>query len=161
MRATQLVLAAAIVAAAPAVSAQVRRPVPALETHVGPAHLAPGSHAHLTLKVVLPSGLHVQSDKPRDPSLIPTALTLTVPSGLSIVRTTYPKASDLPQPGREQALAVFSGTFTIDVDVAIAASLQPGTVEIPGSLRYQSCTEQVCFPPSRAAVMWRLAVNAK
>ena len=160
MSAARIGIAIVVVAASTAF-AQVRRPIPSFETQVVSEHITPGSSAHLRLKVALPAGLHVQSDKPRDPSLIATALTLTAPTGVSIDRTTYPKATDLPQPGRDEPLAVFSGTFTIDVDVAIASSVRPGTLNIPATLRYQSCTDEVCFPPTRTAVTWRLAVSAR
>lgn len=139
--------------------AQVKRPAPTITTEVPPGGASPGAAVRLRLRIVLPSGLHVQSDKPRDPSLIPAKLSLTPPSGVSIVRTTYPTATDLAQPGGTEPLAVFSGTFTIDVDVAIAKSVQPGTVVVPGELRYQLCTDQVCFPPSRATVTWRVKVK--
>jgi hypothetical protein len=103
----------------------------------------------------------VQSNKPRDPALIPTALTITPPAGVRVVRTTYPKATDLAQPGGGAPLAVFSSTFVIDTEIALARPVDPGTLTIPGELRYQSCTDQVCFPPSREAVSWRLTVRTR
>ena len=144
---------------ASAAHAQVRRPTPKLLTDVVSDRVRAGAPAHVRLKVVHPSGFHVQSDKPRDPALIATALTLTPPVGISVVRTTYPKSTDLAQPGRGEPLAVFSGTFVIDVEIALARSVSPGTIDIPGELRYQSCTDQICFPPARDAVRWRLTVN--
>ena len=38
----------------------------------------------VTLKVTLPAGFHVQSDAPLDPALVPTALTLTPPAGVTV-----------------------------------------------------------------------------
>ena len=142
------------------VYAQSHRPAPTFQTKVVSARIAPGSNAHLRLTVVLPNGLHVQSDKPRDPGLIATVLTLEKADGVSIVRTTYPKATDLKQPGLDEPLSVFSGTFDIDLEVAIPATVRARTLEIPGQLRYQSCTAEVCFPPSRAAVSWQVKVTA-
>jgi len=147
------------IASAATARAQVRRPTPKLETQVMSSRVTPGGSARVRLKVALPPGLHVQSDKPRDPSLVPTVLTLTPPAGVSVVRTTYPRPADLRQPGLDQPLAVFSGTFTIDVDVAISRSIGARMLDIPGELRYQSCTDQVCFPPSRAPVVWRVRVR--
>jgi len=154
----QLALSFVVAAAA---SAQVRRPAPTLSTAVTSPRVAPGSTAHLRLKVALPPGLHVQSDKPRDPALIPTKLSLTPPSGVSILRISYPKATDLVQPGVGAPLAVFSGTFVVDAEIALTRTVDPGALNIPGELRYQSCTDQVCFPPSRAAVSWRLTVHSR
>ena len=36
----------------------------------------PGGQVRAALKVSLPEGLHTQSNKPRDPTLIPTVLTI-------------------------------------------------------------------------------------
>jgi DsbC/DsbD-like thiol-disulfide interchange protein len=151
-------VALALATASPA-EAQVKRPAPTITSEAVSAPVAPGATTHLRLTVVLPSGLHVQSDKPRDPALIPTALTLTIPAGASILRISYPHPTDLRQAGGGEPLAVFSGTFVIDVELAIARSATSGTLEIPGTLRYQSCTEQVCFPPARAPVTWRVKVS--
>lgn len=141
--------------------AQVKRPTPTITTEGIPGRVSPGSSARLRLKIMLPPGLHLQSDKPRDPSLVPTKLSLTPPGGVSVGRATYPKPMDLAQPGGAEPLAVFSGTFTIEVPIAIGRSMQAGTITIPGELRYQSCTDQVCFPPSRAPVIWRLTVTPR
>ena len=142
-------------------SAQVKRPVPTITAQTVSAPVAAGSTVHVVLKVVLPEGLHVQSDKPRDPGLIPTALTIAAPPGVKVLRTTYPKAEDFKQAGGGPTLAVFSGTFLVDVQLSIAPSVRSGALEVPGELRYQSCTEQVCFPPSRAPVTWRLHVQQR
>lgn len=159
MNAIRVVVALLVLAVPSTARAQVRRPVPTIEPEIVSSPVGPGSTAHVRLKVVLPARLHVQSDKPRDPALIATALTLTPPAGVAVARTTYPKAEDLAQPGRDEPLAVFSGTFVVDVQLSIARSVRSGTLEIPGELRYQSCTDQVCFPPSRAPVTWRITVK--
>ena len=43
-----------------------------------------GAKVRLALKVALPEGLHTQSDKPRDPNLIPTVLTIKTPAGVTV-----------------------------------------------------------------------------
>lgn len=156
---TVLFLALLSVSLGSSAPAQVKRPIPTFTTDVATPRAAAGSTSRLRLTVALPAGLHVQSDTPRDPSLIATKLTLSPPPGVSVRRTSYPKATDLTQRGSAEPLAVFSGTFDVDVDVAIARSVRPGTLEIPGELRYQSCTDQVCFPPSTASVTWRVNVK--
>ena len=45
---------------------------------------AAGSALRLALEVAVPEGLHLQSNRPRDPSLIPTTLTLDPPDGVTI-----------------------------------------------------------------------------
>jgi len=137
-------------------AAQVPKARPTLIAEV--AQPATGATTRLSLRVQLPADVHVQSDRPRDPLLIPTALTLTPPAGVTVTRVTYPAASDLAQPGRPTPLAVFSGEFVIAVDVTLAT---PGPVTIPGQLRYQACTDKVCFAPAKAAVEWELTGDGR
>jgi DsbC/DsbD-like thiol-disulfide interchange protein len=151
MKPHTIVLALAFAAATANLAAQVPKGRPTLTTEV--AHAAAGT-TRLSLRVQLPPEVHVQSDRPRDPLLIPTALTLTPPAGVTVTRVTYPAASDLAQPGRSTPLAVFSDAFVIAVDVTVDT---PGPVTIPGQLRYQACTDKVCFAPAKAQVAWEVS----
>jgi hypothetical protein len=45
--------------------------------------------------VRLPQGLHVQSNKPRDPDLIPTDLAVVPPKGATLVDVVYPEGVGL------------------------------------------------------------------
>jgi thioredoxin:protein disulfide reductase len=120
-----------------------------------------GSTATVSLKVRLPDEYHVQSDKPRDPFLIPTALTVKPPAGIVVDRVVYPKPADLAQAGRKEPLAVFGGAFTIDVHLTIAAAAAAGEIVLPGQFRYQACDDKVCYAPARADVQWTLRIDSK
>ncbi len=127
-------------------------------TVVTPAVKA-GAPVHVALKVKLPADVHVQSAKPRDPSLISTVLTIDAPAGVTIGKIRYPAPRDLKQQGQEKPLAVFGPEFTIDVDLMLAKTAAAGDLIVPGHLRYQACNESVCFPPARADAQWTLAVK--
>ena len=145
-------VAAAIVSTAAA--GQLPKARPTLTTEIGPG--TGGASARLSLRVRLPENVHVQSDRPRDPSLIATALTLSPPPGVTVTRVTYPAASDLVQPGRPEPLAVFSGEFVIAIDVTMTGS---APVTVPGQLRYQACTDRVCFAPAKTPVEWEVSLR--
>src|SRR5919202_1486215 len=116
------------------VSAQVRprATVTPIPTAV-PAHA--GETARLALKVSLPEGLHTQSNKPRDPTLIPTELTFTPPEGLSIDDIVWPPTRDLNQIGQDKPLAVFEREFLIGVQAKLAQSVYEGELTVPEGLR--------------------------
>jgi hypothetical protein len=154
-RAALILTVAAI--AVPA-AGQVPRFRPEVKAQVEPAEARAGSTVRATVRLQLPADVHVQSNKPRDPALIPTMLTVTPPAGVTVERITYPPASDLKQPGRDQPLAVFSGDVVIEARLSIAADAAAGSLTVPGTLRYQGCNDQVCFPPARAPVEWILSV---
>lgn len=118
-----------------------------------------GEVVRLSLKVRLPPDIHVQSDKPKDPFLIPTALTVTAPPGVTVDRIAYPKAADFAQAGRSEPLAVFGGEFAIDVHLTLKADVPPGELVLPAQFRYQPCDSAVCYAPVKADVRWTLTVE--
>jgi DsbC/DsbD-like thiol-disulfide interchange protein len=117
-----------------------------------------GTTVRLALRVALPQGLHVQADKPRDPSLIPTALTLDPPTGITVADIVYPKPTDLKQAGQKEPLAVFQQTFVVGVRVALDRGPMPGDVVVPARLRYQACDASFCYTPALENVQWTLRV---
>jgi thiol:disulfide interchange protein DsbD len=118
-----------------------------------------GETARVALRVSLPEGLHTQSNKPRDPLLIPTELTIDAPAGVVVKEVVFPPSTDLKQAGQEQPLAVFEQTFGIGVQLAIAAGHPNGTLSVPFHLRYQACDANLCYAPSTASGEWTLDVG--
>jgi len=153
-----LALGSAIALGSTSMSAQRGRPKADLVATAPAGPAKPGTLVTLVLGVRLPADVHVQSDAPRDPTLIPTALTIAAPEGVTVERIRYPKATDLPQPGRSEALAVFGPALEIAVDVRLKAGLAAGALVVPATFRYQACDASTCFPPTRAEVSWTLAV---
>jgi len=123
------------------------------------AHVHGGETVRLALKVSLPEGLHTQSNKPRDPLLIPTELTFTPPAGVSIEEIVWPPSQDLNQIGQDKPLAVFEREFMIGVQAKIAPSAAVGALKIPARLRYQACDANLCYPPTNASVEWEIQVE--
>jgi thiol:disulfide interchange protein len=117
-----------------------------------------GSTVRTALRVSLPEQFHVQSDVPRDPTLIPTVLTVDPPPGVSVVEIVYPEASDFEQIGQAEPLAVFEHEFDIGVVLALDTDVAPGRVDVPGHLRYQACDDRVCFAPVTTDFLWTLTV---
>jgi len=143
---------------APALSAQLRAPRAQLAATVEPPKVRAGKPATLVLTVTLPPTIHVQSDKPRDLAFFPTALVLTPPAGVTVAGTKYPRAVEFRQEGQPEPLAVFEKTFTVTTTLAIAASVRPGELVVPGRFDYQACDDKVCYRPVKTDVTWTLTV---
>jgi thioredoxin:protein disulfide reductase len=109
------------------------------------------------LKVSVPEGLHTQSNKPRDPNLIPTELDIEVPEGVTVDEIVWPPATDLKQLGQDQPLAVFEREFLVGVQLRLAASANTGELKVPGRLRYQACDANLCYAPATAPFEWTIA----
>ena len=137
--------------------AQLRRPraevVPLVER---PAARA-GERVRVALKVSLPEGLHTQSNKPRDPLLIPTELVIEAPAGIAAEEIVWPPSTDFAQAGQEKPLAVFEHEFAIGVELSTATTAS-GDVDVPAKLRYQACDANLCYPPQTAPIVWRIHI---
>ncbi len=120
-----------------------------------------GEEFRVAIEVRLPEGVHVNSNEPRDPLLIPVVLTVHPPAGVSVLEITYPEATDLEQIGVEELLAVYESNFTVGVRLAVARDIPPGTLTVPASFRYQACDEQMCYFPQTASTEWTLPVVDK
>jgi cytochrome c biogenesis protein CcdA/thiol-disulfide isomerase/thioredoxin len=134
------------------------RPQAATAPFVETDGVRPGSSTRVALTVALPEGLHVQSDRPRDPLLIPTVLSLEPPPGVRVTQLVYPHPTDFNQEGQAQPLAVFEREFVIGAELEIASTVAPGDLVVPGRLRYQACNDKVCFAPITATTAWTLRV---
>jgi thioredoxin:protein disulfide reductase len=152
--------AALLVLAAVPVSAQIRRPKADVTPISARTAVHAGDRVKLALKVSLPEGLHTQSNKPRDPTLIPTVLTIDAQPGVTVDEIVFPPSTDLKQAGLDQPLAVFEREFAIGVQAALAANVPAGGLVIPAHLRYQACDSNLCYAPSTADVQWTLHVVA-
>jgi thiol:disulfide interchange protein DsbD len=129
-------------------------------TPVNPASpVRAGSATEISLRVQVPEGLHAQSNKPRDPSLIPTTLQLELPSTVSVVETVFPPSTDFVVQGFDQPLAVFEGAFQIKVRLDVSADHPSGELSVPGRFRYQACDNKSCYPPRTIATTWSLNVT--
>ena len=140
-------------------SAQFRQPLAELTPTVEQQAIQPGQTVTLVLGVELPENMHVQSDEPRDPFVIPTLLTFTLPEGVTVEEITYPESTDWLLEGWDEPLAVFEHEFTIAVRLSLDADVSPGEIVVAGSLLYQACDDRVCFAPATAAVEWRMRVE--
>ena len=153
-------LSLVIVSTAVVAHAQLRRPTAEITPLVETASVRAGGPVRLALKVSLPEGLHTQSNKPRDPLLIPTVLTIDAHTGIIVDELVFPPTTDLAQVGQDQPLAVFEREFAIGVAVTLGKEAAPGDHVIPAHLRYQACDANLCYPPATADVQWTLHVVA-
>jgi thiol:disulfide interchange protein DsbD len=151
-------IAGALLLSAADSRAQIRGVSATLTPMVERDGVAGGQTVRAALQVVLPEGFHVQSDKPRDPTLIPTVLTVNPPEGVTVTEIVFPTPVDLNQLGIDQPLAVFERAFPIGVQFTVARSVSRGELVVPAHLRYQACNDTTCFAPKTADAEWRLRI---
>jgi thiol:disulfide interchange protein len=148
-----------VVMGALSAEAQLRRPKAEVTPLAERAGVRAGERVRVALKVSLPEGLHTQSNKPRDPLLIPTELSIDAPSGVTVTEVVWPPSTDLNQAGQDKPLAVFEREFFIGVQLSLASTVAAGDLAVPGTLRYQACDANLCYPPQSAAFSWPLQIG--
>ena len=148
----------ALLLAATAGHAQVRNLNADVTPIVGSDGVPADATVRTALQIRLADGLHANSNKPRDPLLIPMVLSVEPPAGVSVVEIVYPPPTDLKQELSEQPLSVFEREFAIGVRLNVAREVAPGNIEIPAQLRYQACDEKMCYKPVTVETSWMFRV---
>ena len=150
-------LALALIAASP-VGAQIHGVKALFFPLVESDGVHAGAEVRAAVQLRLPEGFHVQSNKPRDPSLIPTVLTIDPPAGVTVEEIVFPPATAFMQAGQEQPLSVFEREFAIGIRFALLSSVPPGPLTVPGRIRYQACDQNLCYAPVTSEVEWLVTV---
>ncbi len=103
----------------------------------------------------IPSGYHVNSNRPLEKFLIPTQLTVEAPKGIRIGPVSYPRAVSRNFKFSKNRVAVYEGRATMQFNVTVPGNFASGSAEIKVRVKYQSCNEDVCFPPqTREISLW-------
>ena len=120
-----------------------------------------GSTFQAAVVMDIPRGLHVNANKPLGKYAVPTVVRVEAPRGFRVTPVTYPRGSvrTFSFGGADATrLAVYEGrtVFRFNVSVPAGHPLQVETVRV--NVRFQSCTDEVCYPPAARDLGLRIAV---
>lgn len=103
----------------------------------------------------IPSGYHVNSNRPLEKFLIATHAQVEAPKGIRLGPVSYPRAVLRKFKFSKNRVSVYEGRATMRFNVTVPRSFASGAVEVKVRLRYQSCNDEVCFPPqTRDVSLW-------
>jgi hypothetical protein len=100
----------------------------------------------------IPSGFHVHSNRPLEKFLIATQLQVEAAKGVRVGPVVYPRALLRNLKFSKSKVAVFEGRTTMRLNVTIPPNFGSDSTEVKARLRYQSCSDEVCFPPQTREV---------
>ncbi|HEX8719532.1 MAG TPA: protein-disulfide reductase DsbD domain-containing protein, partial [Pyrinomonadaceae bacterium] len=110
-----------------------------------------GSTFQAAVVMDIPRGLHVNSNRPLGKYAVPTAVKVDAPRGWRVTPVSYPRGSVRSfnfGGAAAERLAVYEGRAIFRFSVGVPAN-QPLDVEtVRVSVRFQSCNDEVCFPPA-------------
>ncbi len=113
--------------------------------------VARGAAARGTIVLSIPGGLHVNSNRPNNQYQIPTSVRVTG-SGVRVSGVRYPRGRDRKFQFSENTINVYEGRVSFPFTVTVPASYRGNTVRLRAVVRYQACTEEVCYPPRNKEV---------
>jgi Disulphide bond corrector protein DsbC len=108
--------------------------------------------------VDIPSGFHINSNRPLAKFLIPTSLKVEAPGGIRVGPVSYPRALIRNFSFSPDKLSVYEGRAVLRFNVTIPANFSSGVTELQLRLRYQSCNDEACFPPATRQLKLPIAV---
>ena len=106
-----------------------------------------GRAIQAAIVIDIPSGFHVNSNRPLEKYLIATQLKIEAPSGIRVGPVSYPRASLRTFKFSKNRLSVYEGRAILRFNVTLPANYQGGEAVLKARLRFQSCNDEVCFPP--------------
>lgn len=106
----------------------------------------------MPLQLKITPGYHVNSNTPTDEYMIPLKLTWDHSMVFEAAAPVYPKGALEKYSFAEQPLSVYTGAVTVDTPGKVAANAAPGTIHLTGKLRYQGCSDRLCYPPKTISV---------
>lgn len=95
----------------------------------------------------IPGGYHVNANKPLGKYAIATTVKLNAPGGIKASPIIYPRSNVRGFSFSEEKLAVYEGRAVMRFNVTIPANYESGVTELRASVRFQSCSNDACFPP--------------
>ncbi|HYP02590.1 MAG TPA: protein-disulfide reductase DsbD domain-containing protein [Pyrinomonadaceae bacterium] len=104
----------------------------------------------------IPRGFHVNANRAAKFS-IPTVVKIDAPKGLRVGAVAYPRGVVRRLGFSKEALSLYEGRTVMRFQIIVPANFQTGLTELRAKVTYQSCNDEVCFPPTTREV--KLGIN--
>ena len=104
-----------------------------------------------TITLSIPGGLHVNSSRPNSQYAIPTSVRISA-VGAKTGAVSYPRGRNRKFQFSEDTLNVYEGTVSFLFNLTVPANFKGNSVKVRAVVRFQACTEEVCYPPKTQEV---------
>lgn len=120
--------------------------------------VARGAKAHGVITMSIPSGLHVNSNRPSSQYSIATTVRISGP-GVRSTSVSYPRGHDRKFEFSETPVNVYQGTVRFPFAVNVPARFNGKSLRLHVVVHYQACTNEVCYPPKDKEIALTAAVK--
>jgi len=107
----------------------------------------------------VPDGYHVNANKPLGKYAIPTTVNIEAPKGVTVGPIAFPRAVVRKlKATNNESLAVYEGRAVMRFNVTVPADYGEGWLNLRAKVRYQSCNDDVCFPPKTQEIDFGISI---
>ena len=107
----------------------------------------------------IPGGYHVNANRPLGKYAIPTTVKIEAPKGVIVGPIVFPRALVRKLKAvNNESLAVYEGRAIMRFNVTVPANYGDGWLNLKARMRYQSCNDDVCFPPKNQDIDFGVSV---
>ncbi|MBX7055676.1 MAG: protein-disulfide reductase DsbD N-terminal domain-containing protein, partial [Pyrinomonadaceae bacterium] len=110
-----------------------------------------GKAAPATVVLSIPGGLHVNSNRPNSEYAVATVVRATSP-GVKIGPVSYPRGKNRKFSFSENTINVYEGRTSFGFNVTVPTTFRGSRVSVRVTVKYQACTDEVCYPPKTKEV---------
>lgn len=107
------------------------------------------ARGYVVLKI--PRGLHVNSYRPKSEYAIPTRVSVKG-SGVRAYGVTYPPGKTRKFSFSASPISVYEGRAVFGFKVSVPKNYRRKTIRVKANIRYQACTDEVCYAPKTKSV---------
>ncbi|HMT06599.1 MAG TPA: protein-disulfide reductase DsbD family protein [Pyrinomonadaceae bacterium] len=113
---------------------------------IGNGTIRRGVATRATVTLSIPGGLHVNSNRPGSEYSIPTTVRATA-AGVRISAVSYPRGKRKSFSFSQTPINIYDGSPTFTFNVTVPQSYKKYSVVVNVTVRYQACTDEVCYAP--------------
>ena len=125
---------------------------------IGNGTVARGKATKATVVLIIPGGLHANSNRPGGEYAIPTTVRASGP-GIKVGGVSYPRGRDRKFSFSENVINVYEGRVSFPFTVTVPATFKGSSIRVNATVRYQACNDEVCYPPKTKEVTLTARVN--
>jgi hypothetical protein len=115
-----------------------------------------GKATRATVLLNIPAGLHVNSSRPLSEYAVPTVVKASA-NGAKIGVISYPRGKNRKFEFSDKLINVYEGRVLFTFPVTVPAGYRGNSIRLDVTVRYQACTNEVCYPPRNKTI----SVNAR
>jgi DsbC/DsbD-like thiol-disulfide interchange protein len=117
-----------------------------------------GGSGRGTVVFSIPGNLHTNSNSPGSEFAIPTVVSITSPNG-KISGISYPRGKNKKFSFSDDTLNIYEGTVKFGFNVSVPATFKGNSIKIRAVVKFQACTDSVCYPPKSQTVTFMASVK--